>query len=633
MELYLSYDEEFSKLIKSIVAKYGTNILDIDGIGSQTDIANYSKSFFNSKVTSDSSIDANANVDDVSIIAYQTEMPKPLYKLNSYYLLWSKLKKNFNTLYANYVMTLQIKGDIYINDCNGIAGGLPYCFNYSTYDLMQQGLPMVKKIKSKPPKHLFAFKSQLEQFVVIAANSTLGACGLADMLVVMSYYVKNILNTKKDAHFTFATEEDCMLYIKETLISFIYTINQPMRGNQSAFTNISFYDDNFLKEMRDNYVFPDDSKFDIEIVKKLQIIFIDAFVEELKRTPITFPIQTACFSIDENNDLLDLAFVDLISEKNLQFGQINLYCGKSSTVSSCCRLRSDGDNEYFNSFGSGSTKIGSIGVVTINLPRIAYTNRTDEDFLIKLSELVAVATDINNVKREIVKERISNGNHPLYEYGFCDINKQYSTVGINGFNEAIKIIGYDPLKKEGMDFGLMVINTINSENKKCEKRLKTPHNCEQIPAENVSIKLAEKDKELGYNSFYSLYSNQFIPLTQQADLLDRIHIQGLYDKHFTGGAIMHLNVETSLTEKTQLNSLIKVAAKAGVIYFAVNNNIQECEEGHITAGINEHCEMCGSDIINNFTRVVGFLVNTKNFHKVRREKDYPRRKWYKVTDI
>ena len=106
------------------------------------------------------------------------------------------------------------------------------CFNYSTLDIHQQGLPMVKKVRSLPPKHLYAYKSQLEQFVTIASNSTLGATGLSDMLVVMSHYIDKILKTRQDDHFRFATEEDCWRYVKGNLASFIYTINQPMRGNQ-----------------------------------------------------------------------------------------------------------------------------------------------------------------------------------------------------------------------------------------------------------------------------------------------------------------------------------------------------------------------------------------------------------------
>jgi ribonucleoside-triphosphate reductase len=106
---------------------------------------------------------------------------------------------------ANNIIEKQLTGDIYVNDFHGIAAGKSYCFNYSTYDIMLQGLPMVKKIKSTAPKYLYSFKSQVEQFVTIASNSTLGATGLADLFLMVSLYVQKILHTKSDVHFKFQT--------------------------------------------------------------------------------------------------------------------------------------------------------------------------------------------------------------------------------------------------------------------------------------------------------------------------------------------------------------------------------------------------------------------------------------------
>jgi len=151
---------------------------------------------------------------------------------------------------------------------------------------------------------------------------------------------------------------------------------------------------------------------------------------------------------------------------------------------------------------------------------------------------------------------------------------------------------------------------------------------EQIPAENTSIKLANKDKVLGYNDRYTFYSNQFIPLITEADILDRIRLQGLYDEQLSGGSICHLNVETRLEDKEKLKSLIKSVAKQGVRYTGVNYNLQECTAGHISVGKKDVCE-CGSKIENNYTRVVGFLTNTKHWAKERRKEDYPNRKFYK----
>ena len=152
MNISISYEPEFTELFKALKLKYPQELFDLEGIGKQLDMSTFSKKFFSSSVTADASIDANANVDDVSVIVYNTELPKPFFKLNSYYVLWKELVKLYGINFANYVVESQLTGAIYIHDFHGVAAGLPYCFNYSTYDIMVKGLPMVKKIKSLPPK-------------------------------------------------------------------------------------------------------------------------------------------------------------------------------------------------------------------------------------------------------------------------------------------------------------------------------------------------------------------------------------------------------------------------------------------------------------------------------------------------
>jgi ribonucleoside-triphosphate reductase (formate) len=400
-------------------------------------------------------------------------------------------------------------------------------------------------------------------------------------------------------------------------------------GN-SPFTNLSVYDKYFLEKLCGDYLFPDGSSPDVDVVNKLQEIYLDIINAELERTPLTYPITTACFSVDNENNIQDEKFLDLISEKNKKYGFINIYCGKTSTLSSCCRLRSESDNEYFNSFGSGSSKIGSLGVCSINLPRLAIKSKPDKDaFKQDLLSLVNVCSKINNAKRKVIEKRIKNGNEPLYTYEFMDLSRQYSTVGLNGINECIELMGENILEENGQNFLIDILDAINLENKKLEKQYNAPHNVEQVPGENMSIKLAEKDKLIGYQNRYNIYSNQFIPLTTNADLLDRIFLQGLFDKHFTGGAICHINVESRIDDAEKIKQLIKETAKQGVIYHAINYNLQECEEGHMTVGKKEICSICGTKIINDYSRVVGFLTNTKNWAKVRRDEDYPNRVWYK----
>lgn len=762
-----SYTQEFEKVFNKLKKhpKY-KQLADMDGIGKQTDIVKFSKDFFGNRITADTSVDSNSNVEDNSVIAYEVEAAKPVNRLNAYYLLFKYGWKLFGRETAEDLVRGQFLKDYYINDFHKF-GTLSYCFNFSCLDVVVKGLPFVKKIKSNPPKHLSSFMGQMVQFVTYASNSIAGAVGLADLLICASWYVDKMFREGLDNGIP---DSYMVKQVRQELQSFIYSVNQPFRGgNQSAFTNISIFDNVFLEKMCEEYIFPDGKHPNKDRVIWLQEQYIDLYNETLRETPFTFPVTTACFATDENNNIIDKKFLDFIAEKNKEFCFMNIYAGKTSTLSSCCfdgevkvnivsdkfyimtlkdaydkyknqiiktefegkiveakvvrlskkghkmfkvvlengrafictdnhihltdngekattelscndsirmlknskvtyvkvaaiepadikkryvyclemvdqtspyfslangisthncRLRSDRSNEYFNTFGAGGTKIGSASVTTINLPRIAYKSSSVEDFLANLEKMVVKVQKINNIRRYIIQKRIDNGNLPLYTLGFMALKKQYLTCGLNGINEAVEIMGMNTLTEEGQEFVKSILSVVNTTNERLQKVFKCPMNCEQVPSENSAIKLATTDKVLGYNSKYEFYSNQFIPLTTKADLLDRIKLQGMFDKEMTGGAICHLNVDTQIKDKELIKSLIQHAVKAGVVYHAINYNIQECIDGHITVGTEETCSICKKKIVNNYLRVVGFLTNVKNWHKVRRVHDYPHRQFY-----
>ena len=403
-----SYTEDFENIFEDLkkYPKYH-EFADLDGIGKQCDIAAFSKKFFSksSNPTADVSVDANANVEDGSLIAYEVESAKPVSRLNGYYLLYKYGKELFGKEVATKMVLGQFFKNYYINDFHKFHG-LPYCFNFSCGDVMFQGLPFVSKIKSEPPKHLSSFMGQMIQFVTYASNSVAGAVGLADFLICTSYYVDRMLEEDDGA-----TREYKLKQIKQEIQSFIFSVNQPFRGGQqSAFTNVSLFDDVFLDRLCEEYSFPNGKNPKKETIKYLQELYMELYNDTLRKTPFTFPVTTACFATDEDKNILDEDFLTTVMEYNKEFGFINIYAGKTSTLSSCCRLRSEGDNEYFNSFGSGGTKIGSLSVVTLNLPRMAYTSSSLEDFIEQVKEMTELAAQINHVKRFIVNKRIKNGN-------------------------------------------------------------------------------------------------------------------------------------------------------------------------------------------------------------------------------
>ena len=515
-----SYKKDFRELMLALENKYGSDIIDANGIGKQLDMGKSSKDFFSCNTTAEVSIDGNANVTDNSVISHKLEIAKPFQLVNSYYRIWKEIKKTRSKEYADWIVESQIIGRIYINDVIIVSSGQCYCFNYSTFDTANLGIPgnFDGRGGSVPPKNLLSFLGQIELFSLIAGNSTLGATGLADLLIVISIYMDKILQTGEETPTPYVEGTNSLLnplsawgmdskfkvdnpwlYLESLLTGFIYRLNQPYRGSQSLFSNVSVYDSNFLDQMLQDDAYSliiDDVKYSAkkEIVKKVQEIYLNIMNNEMERKALTFPVTTACFSINEQGQVADEEFLQFISEQNLKFGFINIYSGKSSTLSSCCRLRSERDNEYFNSFGSGSTKIGSLGVATGNLPQLAYRVKDSEDprdeFLYRLKELVIDCQEINQAKRNIIKRAIKAGAQPLYSMGYMDLKRQYSTFGVIGLYEALEILGLDILTKGGQDYVLKIMEVVNSTNNELQNKFKAPHNCEQIPGENVAVKLA-----------------------------------------------------------------------------------------------------------------------------------------------
>lgn len=637
-----SYQDEFKELMINLQDKYGRKIVDECGIGKQLDMNAFAKEFFKEqKNTADSSVDANSNVSLKNIIVFDEEVTKPIKLIYSYYRLWKGLKKRYGSEYANTAIEKQITGEIYVNDFHGFATNKYYCYNYSTLDTAMNGIPKgIDAESSEPTKYLNTFFEHLQLFCVQAGASSLGAVGLADLLLTVSAYADRILTLKSDQHVNFVSEEDCWTFIKEKLTNFIYFLNQPNRLIQSLFSNVSIYDSYFIDSLIDHYQIMDDEgnvwKAKKEIVIRIQEIFLETMNEIMARRLITFPVLTACFSLDDDRNILDENFLEYVMTVNNKYCMINFYGGKTSSLSSCCRLRSDKDNKYFQSSLSGTgTKIGSLGVCTMNLPRLAYLSKGDiEKFKEMIHENVILGQRINNVKRGILKKAIEKKMIPVYNLGYVLLETQYSTMGINGLYEALEILGYNIVEDEGLKFTEDLLDQINIWNDEMGDNLKAPVNLEQIPAENVSVKFAKKDRMLGYNDKYEIYSNQFIPLTYTgvgSDLLTKVRLQGALDKRFSGGSILHINInENGVTEDT-LGEIVKNTFKSGTVYFAFNKLISICKDcGKVFTSnkvdfdnLDIHCA-CGSNNIENALRIVGFIRKFSSYSKERKEESRKR---------
>lgn len=646
LNLPQSFDADFCSLIAKLRSEYPATLFYWEGIADdQLDINQVSRSFFKTGST-DCSIDQNSNVTGRNTITYNYEVPKAIMKLNSLHNLWKKLGELYDRETADTAIEAELCGLIYINDAWDI--GRPYCFNFSTLDLALNGMKLSSRLDITPPKSLGVFLRQVEQFTVYAANSTLGATGLADLLIVASWYVDRILECGELNFLLYNDhkiivgdrEMDVWRYVATQLESLIYTLNWEFRGNQSPFTNVSIYDRPFLEELLPHYKIDGESP-KLETVQKMQREFLAVYNMVLSRNPVTFPVITACLSTTQADakspKIADQEFLKMVCEANQEYGFINFYIGETSTISSCCRLRSKADDlGYVNSFGAGSTKIGSVGVVTLNLPQLARSADGDVDaFLDSVASFTHLASCINHAKREFIRDRIERGALPLYTQGYMSLDRQYSTCGFTGLYEALEILDYDILEEDGLAMAEAVLCEINDANDLATGMIGVPHNLEQVPGETSAVKLAKKDTVRGQNSEgYSLYSNQFVPLwDKDADLLDRIRIQGRLDYVCTGGAICHLNLN-SKTSVESMMALVELAAESRVIYFALNYTLNKCEKGHITVGHNlKLCPVCNTLITDRFTRVVGFLTNTKHWNATRQNADWPNRKFYGKENI
>ena len=617
----------FEQFFTEASAILGKDILNVEGLGYQLDFHTYSEELFGNNTVADTSIDGNANVSEGSIVTANYERHKPQSKLESLRTLWTKCNELYGNAKSERLLMGHLMGDYYINDLSDCSR--PYCFNYSLMDLALNGLNMIERPVSVPPKHLLAFKAQVEQFLGVASNNTLGATGMADLLIVMACFVDKALETNSDGSFRFQSAGDVWRYVNDLLTSLIYTLNQPLfRGNQSPFTNVTVYDDVFLDELIPKYVINGRTPSK-ETIKHLQMNLLGIMNEELARTPLTFPVITAAMAKDSEGNIRDREFLNEIAGYNLMYGFIQFFHSEDvATIASCCRLRSRLDLGYANSFGSGATKIGSLGVVTLNLPRCAATVAYQDvpRFLRRIEELVESAAEINNAKREILKDRIASGKLPLYTLKYMELAKQYSTCGQIGFPDAIQILGKDALSTEGLLVGDQITDTINAANMLMDERFGTPHNCEQVPGEASAVKLAKKDTILGLNVLnLPFYANQFVPLDAPVDLLTRIDVQARYDAKFSGGSICHLNLAERVKDQETMVQLIEHCCKKGVVYWAVNYVLKRCPNQHVYVGNGDVCPFCGKKFTDFYTRVVGFFTNIKNWNETRRNKDFPNR--------
>lgn len=337
------------------------------------------------------------------------------------------------------------------------------------------------------------------------------------------------------------------------------------------------------------------------------------------------------YCIGNDNELLNY-----IANKDIS--RYNIFSSEGTKVASCCRLLSDKDMldmaGTVNSFGGSSISLGSHRVVTVNFVRLAYECDSYTDYLKRLHERTESAAKILKAHRLLLIKLNDLGLHPFLKNYWINLSRMFSTFGMMGVVEASKIIK-EKFGNSDFDYIGDILSTYNSFCKEMGDKYKFIWNIEEIPGESFAVRLANSDK-LIYGNPYNLdplYSNQFVPLWEDATIYEKMQADGKYNKLLTGGGIVHIQVNSEITG-TQAKNLIKQAVLCGCEHFALNAVYTKCLDcGLVVKDKTKHCPSCGSKNIENYTRVVGFFVPVSSWNKVRRTWEFDRRTFVDLKNI
>lgn len=520
-----------------------------------------------------------------------------------------------------------------------------YCFAYDLKDLAEKGLYFLGgNFNAKPPKHLTTFVDFVKEYVSFASNRTSGAVGLPNLIPYMYYFWKKDCENNYLGVLVSKNEET---YAVQNIQRFIYALNQPCvrDGQQSAFTNTSVFDREYLTALFGGAEFPDGSFMidDIEGIMDFQKLYMETMAKIREENMYTFPVSSISL-IRKNGEFLDEEFAEWAIRHNMKWSDSNLFIDDNVTsLSNCCRLKSNiEDLGYFNSIGGTALKVGSIKVNTINLARLALDTNSEEEYIEELKVRTLCCLRALDVVRNIIERNVEKGLLPNFSYGMIDFSSCYSTIGFIGVYETMKKFGYVYQDKLGNnyynhqaeEFGKLIFDTIDEVIAKFKESAGINYmiNREQIPGENAAAKLMKKDK-----FFYPeaniydlpLYGNQFMPLGIKATLQERVRVQALFDGFCNGGSILHCNIDAPFDSYEKARKMTEYIADQGVTYFAFNTKIQACENNHSFYGTT--CPICGGPICTEYTRVVGFMTPISTWSRERKA-EYRLRKWEKINE-
>lgn len=606
----------------------------------------YSQS--NENAATSSETDANANVTMKNVANLEGEV----YKTTNRVIQRQRMKDKLNEMYPEVAKKYEEDLNshiIYTHDEATTPVLKQYCMAVSLYPLMMEGVGNIDGITPTPPNDLQSFSGQVTNLIFLLSSQCKGAVAVGEYFIALNYYIVQEFGPnwyeKLDVITTTGhcnKQRTIRDAIYKAFKQFIYGVNQPAgnRSYQSPFTNVSYYDHTYFDSLFGEFYYPDGTKPQWEAVDCLQRLFMKFFNKLRTKQILTFPVETMAMVYDpKTNDIIDKDYKDFTAEMYAEGHSFFTYISDSAdSLASCCRLRNElAENTFNPTSGLTGVMTGSCNVITLNINRIvqdcnkAYGLKRNGGWKENTSFLRDYLVDIlqrvykyHIAFKTMLYELEDKGMFAASNGGYIHISKLYSTIGINGLNEAARFLGMTVgNNKEYIEFLQLVLGTIKEQNKAHsihDANRPFLFNSEVVPAEGLGGKNYRWDKEDGYwvPKDENLYNSYFYDAHDDTSVLDKFILHGRQTYQYTdGGSAAHINLEDHLS-KEQYLKLIDFAIANGTNYFTFNIPNSKCDDcGYITKHPITECPKCHSNHITQYTRVIGYLRPIKSFGKDR----------------
>ena len=538
-------------------------------------------------------------------------------------------------VYDEEIANAHRNGDLHLHDLSMLTG---YCAGWSLKQLIQQGLGIPGKINSTPASHLSTLCNQMVNFLGIMQNEWAGAQAFSSFDTYLAPFVRVDKLSQKE--------------VKQCIQSFIFGVNTPSRwGTQAPFSNITL-DWTVPADLRDlpaivggkeqNFTYGDCQK-EMDMVNKA---FIEIMTEgDANGRGFQYPIPT--YSITKDFDWSETENNRLLFEMTAKYGTpyfsnyINSDMEPSDVRSMCCRLRLDLRELRKKSggfFGSGEST-GSVGVVTINMPRIAYLSKTEDEFYQRLDRMMDIAARSLKTKRTVITKLLDAGLYPYTKYYLGTFENHFSTIGLVGMNEAClnaRWLHKDLTDPEAQEFTKAVLNHMRERLSDYQEKYGDLYNLEATPAESTSYRLAKHDRNrypeiitanMNGTPYYT--NSSHLPVGYTEDIFSALDIQDDLQTLYTSGTVFHAFLGEKLPDWRAAADLVrKIAENYKLPYYTMSPTYSVCHDHGYITGEHFTCPKCGKDT-EVWSRITGYYRPVQNWNdgKVQEFKD---RKEYNI---